>query len=228
MKTNPLFIAFAFVITGCDVRNTSSNSTVAGSAERMKEEFEYEVSDNYGGNLSRLAESFDVPVADIIKCGYGTSLDMGSHRWIYRWDELGRFKYAILFRWSDHDQDTFDPSPELVVNGKVRTLNVFRETIENATLRRIELRDDEIVTELESISNYLREFLGNDMYEFYYQGGQPQQPESEVEQQAETDPFAYKLPRTKEQLRQQLVLMNHSTAAATAQLIRDYRMITKK
>jgi hypothetical protein len=32
---------------------------------------------------------------------------------------------------------------------------------------------------------------------------------------------------TKEQLRQQLDLWNHRTAAATAQLIRDYRMITK-
>lgn len=213
----------AVAITACRTKNTTAKVANESSSDRIIERIE--LPDHYNKTLAEIAQSCGCSMETTIRYGYSFTLDMCSHTWIFCHDESGQFSHAILFRWSDYEN--YDPHHK-PVDGKTIKLQVFRETIENGMLVRTELFDDEIDKELNKITDYLIEYLGEPDFKFYSEGGMIPEPTTPDELGDDPvlvdDPFAVtEQPKSNEQMRQFCIQMSQSTAAHIARFIYHYR-----
>jgi hypothetical protein len=229
MKIIGIIIVLAFAITACRTKNSTAKVANESSSDRIIERIE--LPDHYNKTLAEIAQSCGCSMETTIRCVHSSTLDMGSHTWIYCYDESGQFSHAILFRWSDHEN--YDPHHK-PVDGKTIKLQVFRETIENEVLVRTELFDDEIDKELNKITDYLIEYLGEPNFKFYSEGGMIPELTAPDELGNEpvlvddpvlvNDPFAVtEQPKTNEQKRQFCIQMSQNEAAHIARFIYYYR-----
>lgn len=217
-----------FLSISCSEKEDLPESTRESESGRVVEELE--MPEGYVVDLKEAANALGVGIEDLIKCGKNFTLDGGSHAWIYRFDETGSLTDTLLFR----RPDPLHPNPRSTVEGEKRTEKVYRETVENRMIRRVELNADEIAHELEEIEKYVIGYLGEEKYRFYYEGGQADEPDDHLvpEQEgggSDPDPFASE-PKvvSAEERRENIQWMNHYHAQSIAWFIQVYREEAKE
>jgi hypothetical protein len=226
-----LFLAVSGI--SCSEKEDLSESTKGSDSGRVVEVLEMPEGYDKNQDMHEAARSLGVGIEDLIKLGRNFTLDGGSHTWVYRFDEEGRLTDTLLFRRTDDGQNPAHPNPRPIVEGEKIITKVFRETVANRLIRRVELNADEIAHELDKIEQYLIGYLGEEKFRFYYEGGEIDEPDDHLvpEQEgdgSDPDPFAPNPPVTKEEWRETISFLNHMEAQSIAWLIRSYREEAKE
>ena len=225
MRTTKILLLLTFLILSCGEQEAGKQAQGEAVSQRVIEVLE--LRDSHVWTPAEIAETLDLSTSDILLCRSDHTFDGGSHRWIYRFDDLGQFSHAILFRWSDHEEVRLRRNPRPSADGKERTLEVFRETVSNDKLLRIALTTEEAMEDLAEIEAYLVAFLGEKTYRAYYQGAIPEEPETKngFGDQSSGERLANLESKSSRESRELANAHNHDTARRIATMIRNYRKV---
>ncbi len=142
-----------------------------------------------------------------------STLDGGSHNWIYKIDKQGEREWGLLFLRSSSESES--------------TYEVFLEEYSGLEVTRTPLTRSEVDNKIEVIKDLLDQGGVLDQFQYFYSGGEPEEESSEIN---DADPFEEaEVDVDSEQVRREIVdAFNQKNLSNLAFVISDYHQSLEK